>query len=133
MMRSILAILAALIAIPCMAGLADQVFQLASPHVFDADRFGKDVGVLWITLVYVTLASGVGGWLTALISRRPDLRDVFILAGLQVVLTIAAAIAKHDPQMIWYCALCAIVPPAAILAGGWMRTHRTPPQARAAA
>ena len=57
MLRSILAVLAGLIAIPCLAGLADQVFQLAQPHAFDADKFGKDAGVLWITLVYVTLLS----------------------------------------------------------------------------
>lgn len=125
MLRSFLAVLAGLVAIPCVVGLADRALQAAMPHAFDAGAFGKDAGVLWITLAYVTVLSGPCGWLTALISRREDLRDVLILAGLQCVLTIVATVAKHDPQMVWYCVLCAIFPPAAIIAGGWLRIHRT--------
>lgn len=125
MMRSILAVLTALVVVPCLAGLGDRVVQIAKPHAFDSGVFGTDPGLLWLTLVYVTLFAGVAGWLAALISRRADLRDVWILAGIQFVLTIVATVFNKQSPGLWYCAMCAIFPPAAIVAGGWTRVHRT--------
>jgi hypothetical protein len=83
------------------------------------------VPVLLVMVLYTTAFSALGGWVTALVSRRKDLRDVFFLAGLQFVMTLAANVMLFDSRILWYYGLSLALTIPAIIAGGRLRTART--------
>jgi hypothetical protein len=68
--------------------------------------------------------SAFGGWTTAIVARRKDLRDVFILAGLQFVMTLAANVMLFDSRILWYYALLLVLTVPAVVAGGRLGTAR---------
>jgi hypothetical protein len=122
--RSILAIVIAVVTMAVLAGSADLVMERAMSHAFDAKGFSADPTVLSIMLAYVTAFSGLGGWIAALISRRTDLRDVLILAGLQFVMSTISSVMLFDRRLFWYYLLTIVLPVLAIVAGGWLRINR---------
>jgi len=119
--RSILAILSGVVTIGVLAVGSDSLMRRISPSAFDANGFTLDVTVLLVMAVYTVVFSAAGGWVTAVLARRRDLRDVLILAGLQFVMTLAANVMLWDPRLLWYYGLGLVTSTAAIAAGGWMR------------
>jgi hypothetical protein len=130
MWRSIRAVFSGVAAITVLAIGADAIVQRVIPDAFDARGFSDNVTVLLTMLVYMTAFSGVGGWATAAVSRRSDLRDVWILTGLQLVMTLAANIAMWDRRLLWFYAFGLVLTPVAILIGG--RLPRRPAAAQPA-
>ena len=118
--RSILAIVAGVVTITVLAVGGDAVMQRAVPSAFDANGFSDKMPVLLAMLVYMTVFSGVGGWVTA-VGTRAGLRDVWILAGLQFVMTLAANIMLFDRRLLWFYGVGLILMPVAIVAGGRFR------------
>jgi hypothetical protein len=53
----------------------------------------------------------VGGWVTAVVARRADLRDVWILAGLQSAMTLAANVMLFDRRLLWFYGLGLLLTP----------------------
>jgi hypothetical protein len=97
--RSILAIVAGVVTITVLAVGGDAAMRQVVASAFDANGFSDKLPVLLAMLVYMTVFSGVGGWVTALVTRA-GLRDVWILAGLQFVMTLAANIMLFDRRLL---------------------------------
>jgi hypothetical protein len=96
------------------------VTRQVSPSAFDANGFSDKLPVLLAMLVYMTVFSGVGGWVTAVVSRTGQ-RDVRILAGLQFVMTLAANVMLFDRRLLWFYGVGLLLTPVAIVAGGRLR------------
>jgi hypothetical protein len=90
-------------------------------NAFDANGFSEGVPVLWAMATYTALFSALGGWVTAAVARRTDLRDVWILAGLQLVVTLAANMVLYDRRILWFYGVILVLTPAAIVVGGRIR------------
>ncbi|MGO8786198.1 MAG: hypothetical protein ACLQVL_02280 [Terriglobia bacterium] len=130
MPRSILAVLAGVLTMGMLSAAASKAMQHFAAGAFSATAFSSTSGfspaapVWWLIIAYTTVAAGLGGWITALVSRRNDLRDVFILAGLEFVMGVAGAALLFDWRLLWfYCVLLVFIT-AAIVTGGWLRTRR---------
>jgi len=124
--RSILSIAAGVATIAVLAGGADFAMGKIFPSALDAKGFTLDSTVLLVMVVYIAVFSAAGGWITALVARRQDMRDVLILAGLQFVMTLAANVMLWDSRLLWFYGMGLVTTPAAIAAGGWMRIRRVP-------
>ena len=121
MIRSVLAIVAGVVTIGVLAGAGDSVMGLVVRGAFDAHGFSGNSKVLLAMLVYMTVFSWFGGWVTAWIARRGDLRDVRILAGIQFVMTLAANVMLYDRRLLWFYAAGLVLTIPAIVAGGHWR------------
>lgn len=121
MKRSILAIVAGVVAIDTLALAGDLVTVWIAPGAFDARGFSDNLVVLLAMLGYTSVFGGLGGWVTATLARRSDLRDVWILAGIQFAVTLAANVMLYDRRLLWFYAAGQVVTLAAILAGGRIR------------
>ncbi len=118
MKRSILGVLAGVAAIGVLTTLGDVVLRQITPSSFEANGFSDKPGVLLATMAFTAVFSAVGGWITARISERPDLRDVLILAGVQFVLSIAAGAMLYDARLLWFYGASLVLSTAAIVVGG---------------
>jgi hypothetical protein len=130
MMRSVLAVLTGTVTIGVLAVAGDAAMRRLEPGAFDANGFSDNVPVLLVAVLYTTVFSAVGGWITAAASKRKDLRDVFILAGLQFVMTAAANVMLFDRRILWFYVLGLVLTVPAIVAGGRVRTRAITAPAR---
>jgi hypothetical protein len=119
MKRTILSILAGLVTIDVLALGGDYLTRMLAPGAFDANGFSQNTTVLLAALAYSIVFSAFGGWVTGTLSRRPDRRDVLILAGFQFALTLAANIMLSAATPLWYH-IATVLAPAAIIVGGRM-------------
>jgi hypothetical protein len=118
MKRSVLAIFCGVAIIGVLSLGADSAVRGIASGAFGADGFSAEGGLLLIMLGYTSFFSGIGGWVTAAISRRPDQRDIRILAGLQFLFTLAANIMLWDRRLAWFYAAGLVLTPISILLGG---------------
>lgn len=130
MMRSVLAVLTGVVTIGVLAVAGDAAMRRLVPSAFDANGFTDNVPVLLAALLYTTLFSAVGGWFTAAASKRRDLRDVFILVGLQFVMTLVANVMLFDRRILWFYVLGLVLTVPAIVAGGRVRIRAIAAPAR---
>lgn len=122
--RSILAILAGVVTIGVLSAAGDAAMRSLAADAFDANGFSDRVPVLVPMIVYIALFSGLGGWVTAAIARRTDLRDVWILAGLQLIMTLVANVLLYDRRLLWFYGVTIVLSMAAIVVGGRIRARR---------
>jgi ABC-type multidrug transport system fused ATPase/permease subunit len=133
MKRSILAVVTGIVTIGVLAVGGDTVIRQILPGAFEANGFTANTGILVVMLFYSAIFSAVGGWLTARLSRRLDLRDIWILAGIQMVAGLGANAALYDQRLLWFYAAAFVLTPAAIIAGGRIHLARRPqPQMQSA-
>jgi|SRR5271157_111458 len=128
MKRSILAIVAGVVTIAVLAGASDSVTGMVAKGAIDAHGFSDNPKVLLAMLVYMTVFSGLGGWVTGRIAQRSDLRDVWILAALQFVMTLAANVALYDRRLVWFYAAGLVLTIRAIVAGGRIHSSKRYPR-----
>ena len=121
MKRSILAVLAGVVTIGLLSVCGDAVTRYVAPNAFDANRFSDRVPVLWAMATYTALFSALGGWVTTAVARRSDLRDLWILAGLQFLVTLAANAVLYDRRILWFYGVILVLTPIAIVVGGRIR------------
>jgi len=125
MKRSVVSIITGLAAIDLLALAGDSVLERLDPDAYDAMGFTTDTDVLLISLLYTTLFAALGGWIAAKIGRREDLRDTWILAGIQFLMTLTASVMLFDLRMLWYYLASLVLSAAGILAGGRLGTRRS--------
>jgi Ca2+/Na+ antiporter len=121
MKRSILAIVTGVVLIDTLALAGDLVTERIAPGAFDARGFCDNPVVLGAMLAYTAVFCGLGGWVTARLARRSDMRDVRILAAIQLAVTLAANFMLYDRRLLWFYAAGLVVTLAAIVAGGRWR------------
>jgi hypothetical protein len=131
MKRSALAIVCGVlsIGIPVLAG--DQLLPRVFPGAFDANGFTTNSIALAVMLVYTVVFSAFGGWVTALISRRVDALDIWVLASLQFVMTLVSNAMLWDSRLAWFYAIGALLTLVSIVLGGRMRGLAAPAATRA--
>jgi hypothetical protein len=130
--RSILSVVAGVVTIGVLVVCGDQALPRLFPGAFDDKGFTTNGGALAVMLVYTVVFSAIGGWVTSMVSRRGDSRDVQILAGLQFAMTIVFNVMLWDSRLAWFYAIGALLTPVAILIGGRIRgagtrTHAATP------
>jgi len=123
-LRSALAIVADVVTIGVLALGADELTRRIAPAYYDApdatDRFGVQI----IMILYTAAISTLGGWTTARISGRTNLRDVWILTGIQLIVTIVAIVASYDGRFAWFYACTLLTAPESVWIGGWIHNRR---------
>jgi hypothetical protein len=125
MRRRILAILAGILTIGVLSVGGDAVMRHFAAGAFDASGFSDRVPVLLAMIAYTTVFSALGGWVTAAVARRTDLREVWILAGLQFVMTLIANTVLFDRRLLWFYGVGVVLASGAIVVGGRIRVRRS--------
>ena len=136
MWRSILAVIAGSITWMVTALGTDAVVMSLFPHWYNNGGRVESVPVLLFAASYSLLFSVLGGYVTALIARRSEVKHAFILGVLQLLMGIMATIKFWDTAPAWYhVTFLALLIPANLLGGQLrvMQKHKTgQPQLRAA-
>lgn len=132
MLRSILAVVVGFVLVMVLSFGTDALLALAFPGVVSHDR-PTPTAVLILALAYVFLYSIVGGYVTAVIAGRAEVKHslalgiIFLalglLAGLVAVLAPASVPAGEQPPR-WYAVCCIVLALPGPLAGGWLRTFQ---------
>lgn len=123
--RSIFAVLAGIVTIAILSFSADAIIERVAAGAFDSRGITESAPVLLTMTVYSVIFSALGGLVTAAISRRSNLGDVLILAGIQFVVTLVANTVLFDRRMLWYYVVGVTTSTAAIVLGGWLFQRST--------
>jgi len=140
MIRSILAVLAGLIALTVVSFAIEIAADPLLMHLFpaalpDAAALAGSVPARLFMVAYTTFAIGVGGYVTAWIARRPGLMLAAIMGAIEVVFTLYVMIAGpfHEahpaPRFVWIGGLILMIPAACL--GAAIRAKRVPATAAA--
>lgn len=124
--RSILAVLAGVLTMGMLSGAGSKAmehFAFSTSAFSFSTGFSPAAPVWWVIIAYTTVVAGLGGWVTALVSRRKDLRDVLILTGLELVMGIVGTALLFDRRILWFYTVMLAFITAAIVTGGWIRTR----------
>jgi peptidoglycan/LPS O-acetylase OafA/YrhL len=90
----------------------------------------QNVAARIFTLAYTMLCVAAGGYTTAWLARRSEVRHAVIMGVIEAVFTVAAMLALpgHAPLWSWIAGIVLVVPAAWF--GGWIRAKiGTPDQA----
>jgi peptidoglycan/LPS O-acetylase OafA/YrhL len=121
MTRSALAILAGILVLTVTSFAIEAV---ANPAMI------QNVPARIFTLAYTMLCVAAGGYTTAWLARRSEVRHAVIMGVIEAVFTVAAMLALpgHAPLWSWIAGIVLVVPAAWF--GGWIRAKiGTPDQA----
>ncbi|SEG42882.1 hypothetical protein SAMN05421819_2885 [Bryocella elongata] len=126
-LRSVLAVLAGFVAMVALVIvctlLAMQAMHLKSGH--------PTPGYLVINATYSLLAAVAGGWIAARLSRYKPLHHALALAMIVAFLSLVMLMKPSLSQSYTYQLAMAIVPPFAVLAGGWLASRQMGPDVAA--
>ena len=120
MLRSIFAVLTGYVTMVVIVGLATFLLQVVKPAWFLVGT-PPPPAYLALNVAYSFFAAFAGGWTAARIATRKNLQHAIALAALTLVLAIVSAALAGEGQPRWYQALLAILMPATVFAGGWIR------------
>ncbi len=130
MLRSILSILTGL-AVMTAATFAiefavDAILLRTFPAAFPSKAsLSASKAVLLLMIAYTLACMSLGGYVTALVAHRWEVRHAIALAVLQEILTVIAMIEKLAPAPTWvWFANLTLVPVAIILGGYWKERQR---------
>ena len=136
MIRSILAVLAGLVALTIVSfaieAAADPLLMRLFPAALpDAAALAQNLAARLFMLAYTTFAIAVGGYVTAWIARRSLLTHAAIMGAIEVAfmlyVMIAAPIQEAHPAPRWaWIAGAILMIPAACL-GAAIRARQAPP------
>jgi hypothetical protein len=131
MLRSALAVLAGILvltvasfAIEAVANpLMMKLFPSALPN---AAAMAQSVPARIFTLVYTMLCVAAGGYVTAWIARRAEVRHAAVMGVIEAAMTVAAmmALPGHAPVWSWIAGIVLVVPAAWL--GGLVRASSAP-------
>jgi len=136
MIRSILAVLAGLIALTVVSFAIEMVADPLLMHLFprelpDAAALAGNLPVRLFMVAYTTFAIGIGGYVTASIAQRSRLTLAAIMGAIEVAFTLYVVIAApfHEahatPRWIWTSALILMTPAACL--GAAIRNRQAQP------
>jgi hypothetical protein len=125
MIRSILAVLAGLVALTIVSFAIEIAADPLLMHLFpralpNAAALAGNLPARLLMVVYTTFAIGVGGYVTAWIARRSGVTLAAIMGAIEVVFTLYVMIAGpfHEahpaPQSVWITGLVLMIPVACL-------------------
>lgn len=137
MIRSILAVLAGLVALTIVSFAIEIAADLLLMHLFpralpDAAALAGNLPARLFMVAYTTFAIGVGGYITAWIARRSRLTLAAIMGAIEVAFTLYIMIAGpfHEahsvPRLVWITGLVLMIPAACL--GAAIRNKQAPPR-----
>jgi hypothetical protein len=135
MIRSILAVLAGLIALTIVSFAIELAADPILLHVFpralpDAAALAGSLPARLFMVAYTTFAIGVGGYVTAWIARRSRLTLAAIMGAIEVAFTLYVMIAApfHEahpaPRWVWITGVILMIPAACL--GAAIRAKQAP-------
>jgi hypothetical protein len=135
MIRSILAVLAGLIALTIVSFAIELAADPILLHVFpralpDAAALAGSLPATLFMFAYTTFAIGVGGYVTAWIARRSRLTLAAIMGAIEVAFTLYVMIAApfHEahpaPRWVWVTGVILMIPAACL--GAAIRAKQAP-------
>ncbi|MGI9107410.1 MAG: hypothetical protein ACR2G4_14315 [Pyrinomonadaceae bacterium] len=102
MLRSIFAVIAGSVVWMVTALGMDAMLMSLAPMWFGENGKVESLPVLLLMLSYSLSFSVLGGYVTALIAGRKEVRHALILGVLQLVMGLAATIRFFDTAPVWY-------------------------------
>ena len=120
MLRSALAVLAGILVLTVASFAIEAV---ADPLM------SRNVPARIFTLAYTMLCVAAGGYVTAWLARRSEVRHAVIMGVIEAVLTVAAMLEMpgHAPLWSWVAGILLIIPAAWF--GGLVRANSAPARA----
>jgi hypothetical protein len=124
--RSILAVIAGylIIAVAVMA-----LFAISFPDADPANIPAPSMGFMLFSIVYGFVFAVLGGYVTALLAKRAEMKHTLALGALGVVLGIISMVTAAGREPLWYQITNMVVIAAAVLLGGYFRTRKVKAQA----
>ena len=122
--RSILGVVAGIVATMVLAVGCDALVRALAPGAFGAD--GRSPGPLMVGLgvLYTLLSAAVGGYLAALIARRAEVMHALLLGTLGALATLIVIVASPAGQRTAAQFVSAMLVIPATMLGGWARARR---------
>lgn len=121
MLRSIIAVIAGSVVWMVTALGMDALLMTFMPSWFGANGKTESVPLLLFMMSYSLLFSVLGGFVTAFIARRNEVRHALVLGVLQLAMGIMATVKFYDTAPLWFhVTFLLLLVPANIL-GGWLR------------
>lgn len=124
MLRSILAVIAGSVVWMVTALGMDAILMSIWPQWFSAGGRVESVPLLLFSMSYSLLFGVLGGYVTAVVARRAEVKHALALGILQLLMGIAATIKFWDTAPAWYHIIFLSLLIPAILLGGWLRANR---------
>lgn len=122
MLRSIGAVLLGIIVIGLTAVGADLILRALLPGAFTQSGGRVDSApILLLTLSYTLLFLMVGGYVTAWLAQRAELKHALILAVIQWLFTLLATIQFWPTAPAWYHLAILVLLGPAVVGGGYGR------------
>jgi hypothetical protein len=114
MIRSALAVLAGILVLTITSFAIEAA---ANPFMI------QNVPARIFTLAYTMLCVAAGGYVTAWLARRAEVRHAVIMGVIEAVFTVGAMLALpgHAPLWSWVAGIVLIIPAAWF--GGWIRAN----------
>ena len=84
----------------------------------------QNITYVLFNLAYSLVFALVGGYATAFVAGRAEVRHAAVLAGLAVVLAILTLVAEYGKQPLWYQVALLVVMPVAMVGGGYCRSRQ---------
>ena len=129
MIRSVLAVLAGIVVLTvtsfAVEAVANPLMMRLFPNALPNEAAMQyNVPVKLIMFVYTALCVAAGGYVTAWVAHRSEVRHAVIMGAIQVALTVWAMIALPNlaPLWSWIAGMVLIVPAA--WCGGMIRAKR---------
>ncbi len=123
-LRSVAAVIAGSVTIGVTALGADTILRKVAPAVFASGGQDGSPWVLFLILIYSVVFSGLGGFVSALLSGRSPMKHAIALGILQTIGSIAAVYQAGDALPRWYAAAVLIFPLPVISLGGFLRARK---------
>ena len=125
MLRSVLAVVAGYLLIFAATILADVALGLLAPDAFPAAGEGfAPVPWMVLILVYSTIFAAAGGYVTARVARRAELKHGLALAAIMVLMSVGTMITYQGRHPLWFQLTLLVLGPLAVAAGAWLRARR---------
>ena len=121
--RSVLAVIAGLVATVVLSTACDAVMMAAVPGAFE---HGPSPAMMAFGVCYTLLAATAGGFIAALIARRAELMHALVLGTLGAISTLVIIIAAPATQRTVAMLVSGMLVIPATVLGGWMRRRTRP-------
>jgi hypothetical protein len=127
-LKSIGAVVAGFLVVVIFSNLTDFILEKAG--VFPSISAGAaylDTWMLALALLYRTIYTVAGGYMTAWLAPQSPMKHVWILAVLGQIGGIAGVIAGWNLSAHWYPIAIALLAIPSVWLGGWLKTRNEPP------
>ncbi len=124
-LKSIWAVVAGFLTVVILSSVTDVVMEKTG--VFPG-AMNPELYVTWmwlLALVYRTIYTILGGYLTAYLAPQNAWKHVWVLAGLGQLGGLLGVYIGWDLAANWYCISLAILAIPSVWLGGWLRTRNS--------